>query len=136
MIEFVSVSKIYDNLKALDDVSFEIEEGEFAFLIGPSGSGKTTIIKLLIKEEEPSNGNIFFYDTDVTKLKGSRVTQLRREMGVVFQDFKLLPNKNIFENIAFSLEVSGRKEADIEETVSYVLELVGLLDRAEDFPAL
>lgn len=134
MIEFVSVTKSYNDLVALEDVTFEIEEGEFAFFIGPSGSGKTTIIKLLIRDEEPSKGKIFFYDSDISKLKGSKIIKLRREMGVVFQDFKLLPYKNIYENIAFTLEVSGRKEVDIKETVQYVLELVGLTDRQKAFP--
>lgn len=134
MIEFSSVTKLYNHTPALDDVSFEIEEKEFTFLIGASGSGKTTIIRLLIREEEPTAGNIFFYDTNITSLKPSQVTKLRREIGVVFQDFKLLPHKNLFENVAFALEVSGKKQADIEETVNYVLELVSLSDRAEAFP--
>lgn len=134
MIEFVNVSKIYAGITALDDLSFEIEEGEFTFLVGPSGSGKTTIIKLLIKEEIPSSGKIYFYDTDITILKGTQISQLRREVGVVFQDFKLLPNKNLYENVAFAMEVSDKKHKDIEETVNYVLELVGLADRAESFP--
>lgn len=134
MIEFVNVSKIYPEILALEDINLEIEEKEFTFLTGPSGSGKTTLIKLLIKEEKPSEGSIFFYDTDVSQLKGSKIAQLRREIGVVFQDFKLLPNKNLYENISFVLEVSGKKSSDIEETVSYVLNLVGLSERAEAFP--
>ncbi|MBN2015555.1 cell division ATP-binding protein FtsE [Candidatus Dojkabacteria bacterium] len=134
MIEFKNVSKIYTGITALDHINLEITEGEFVFLVGPSGSGKTTIIKLLIKEEEPTEGNVFFYETDITKLTGAKVSQLRQEIGVVFQDFKLLPNKNLYENIAFALEVSGKKLADIEETVPYVLELVDLSHRANAFP--
>lgn len=135
MIEFVNVTKSYPGILALDDISFEIDEGEFTFLTGISGSGKTTIIKLLIKEEEPTEGKIFFYDTDLSNLKGKKVSRLRQEIGVVFQDFKLLPNKNLYENIAFALEVSGKKLKDIEETVPYVLKLVDLSDRAESFPS-
>jgi len=134
MIEFVNVSKIYPGLVALNNINFEIDEGEFVFLTGASGSGKTTIIKLIIKEEEPTEGHIYFYDTDISKLKGPKITQLRREIGVVFQDFKLLQNKNLYENIAFTLEVAGKKNKDIEETVPYVLNLVGLDKRAEAFP--
>lgn len=134
MIEFVNVSKFYTTVKALEDVNLEIEEGEFAFLIGPSGCGKTSIIKLIIREEEPTSGKVYYYDTDVTTLKLPQVTQLRREVGVIFQDFKLLPHKNLFENVAFALEVAGKKKEDIEETVNYVLELVELADRAEAFP--
>jgi cell division transport system ATP-binding protein len=134
MIEFVKVSKTYPTVKALQDINFEIAEGEFTFLVGPSGSGKSTIIKLLIREEEPTEGEIYFYDTNVTSLKEKQVCQLRREISVVFQDFKLLPNKNLYENIAFVLEVSDKKDKDIEETVNYVLDLVGLADRAESFP--
>lgn len=134
MIEFVNVTKKYPDLVALDNVNFEIEEGEFIFLVGASGSGKTTIIKLLIRQEDPTEGQIFFYDSDITKIGSEKVSQLRREIGVVFQDFKLLPQKNLFENIAFALEVSGKKREDIEETVSYVLELVDLPHRAQAFP--
>jgi cell division transport system ATP-binding protein len=134
MIEFDHVTKIYQDITALNDICFKIAEGEFTFLVGPSGSGKSTIIKLLIKEEEPTSGKIFFYDADITKLRGAPVSKLRREIGVVFQDFKLLPQKNIFENIAFALEVSGKTKKDIEETVKYVLELIGLYERKEAFP--
>jgi cell division transport system ATP-binding protein len=134
MLEFVNVSKFYNHFAALDDITFEIEEKEFTFLVGPSGSGKTTIIKLLIREEDPTSGNIYFYENDITRLKPSQIIKLRRDIGVVFQDFKLLPQKNLFENVAFALEVSGKKLNDIEETVNYVLELVDLADRAEAFP--
>lgn len=134
MIVFSNVSKIYNNIIALEDVSFSIDKNEFVFLVGPSGSGKTTVIRLIIKEEAPTEGNILFYDTDITQINNAKVAQLRREIGVVFQDFKLLPHKNLYENISFALEVSGRRKEDIEETVNYVLELVGLSDRAEAFP--
>ena len=134
MIEFTNVSKFYNNSTALEDINLSIDEGEFVFLVGPSGSGKTTIIKLLIKEEDASTGHIFFYDTDITALNQKRVTQLRREIGVVFQDFKLLPNKNLFENISFAMEASGKKKKDIFETVPYVLKLVNLYDRKDSFP--
>lgn len=134
MIEFINISKYYDGRAALKDVNLEISEGEFAFLIGASGSGKTTLIKLLIREENPSHGKIYFYDTEITKLRESQISKLRREIGIVFQDFKLLPHKNLYENIAFALEVSGKNHRDIEETVKYVLELVDLSDRADAFP--
>lgn len=134
MIEYTNVTKLYNGVVALEDINFEISEGEFTFLIGPSGSGKSTVIKLLIRQEDPTDGSIFFYDTNVRELKGKKISQLRREIGVVFQDFKLLPHKNIYENISFALEVSGRRNEDIQETVSYVLDLIGLIDRAEAFP--
>ncbi|MBU0976366.1 cell division ATP-binding protein FtsE [Patescibacteria group bacterium] len=134
MIEFINISKVYNGREALKDINLEIAEQEFTFLIGASGSGKTTLIKLLIREENPSQGNIYFYDTEITKLKETQVSKLRREIGVVFQDFKLLPHKNLYENIAFALEVSGKSQEDTQETVNYVLELVDLADRADAFP--
>ena len=134
MIRFENISKVYNDIVALDNVNLAIDEKEFIFLIGPSGSGKTTLIKLLIRDEDPTNGNIFLFDTDVTKLKGSKISKLRREVGVVFQDFKLLPHKNLFENISFALEVSGKNRKDIDETVAYVLDLIDLSDRAEAYP--
>jgi len=134
MIQFIEVSKLYPKKTALENINLEIEEGEFTFLIGSSGSGKTTLIKLLIKQEDVSKGNIFFYDTDITRLNPSKVTRLRREISVVFQDFKLLPHKNLYENIAFILEVSGKSKKDIEQTVPYCLKLVNLENRYDAFP--
>lgn len=135
MIRFVSVSKQYtDDIKALDNVSFEVQEGEFVFLVGPSGSGKTTAMKLLIREDAPSDGKIFFEDLDVAALKRKYVYDLRRKIGVVFQDFKLIEDKNAYENVAFALEAAGKSDNDIKETVPYVLEIVGLAHRMEAFP--
>jgi cell division transport system ATP-binding protein len=135
MIQFISVSKIYPNqYQALKNISFEIAEGEFVFFIGPSGSGKTTIIRHLIREELPSEGKIYFADEDITKYKRKHVYDLRRKIGVVFQDYKLIQDKNAFENIAFAMEAAGKSPKDIEETVPYVLDIVGLLDKAYAFP--
>lgn len=135
MIRFVSVTKQYnDEIKALDNVSFEIQEGEFVFIVGPSGSGKTTAMKLLIRDDSPSDGKIFFEDLDVSALKQRHVYDLRRKIGVVFQDFKLIDDKNAYENVAFALEASGKSDRDIKETVPYVLEIVGLAHRMDAFP--
>lgn len=135
MVQFKKVSKIYNgNISAVKDVSFSVEEGEFLFLIGPSGSGKTTVIKMLIRDEIPTTGNIFFKDIDITKLKRRKVYQLRREIGVVFQDYKLVPDKNVFENVAFAMEAAGKKDKEIKETVPYVLDIVGLENRIKSFP--
>jgi cell division transport system ATP-binding protein len=138
MIQFLGVTKIYDSptkpIKALDNVSFEINEGEFVFLVGKSGSGKTTIIRHLIREESPSQGKIYFADQDITKLNRSGVYQLRRMIGIIFQDFKLLEEKNIYENVAFAMEAAGHNQKEIDETVPYVLDIVNLADRAENFP--
>lgn len=135
LIRFVSVSKKYPNkIAALDNLSLEIQEGEFVFLVGPSGSGKTTALRLLIREEEPTAGKIFFEDLDIASMSRSLVYELRRKLGVVFQDFKLLEDKSAYENVAFALEASGKSEKDIKETVPYVLEIVGLQDRMDAFP--
>ncbi len=135
MVEFSNVSKIYDKLiNAVDDVSFSIDDGEFIFLIGPSGSGKTTIIKMLIRDEVPTSGSILFNDTDITKVSRNKVYKLRREIGVIFQDFKLVPEKTAYENVAFAMEAAGKKNKEIKETVPYVLDIVGLSDRTNAFP--
>ncbi len=135
MIRFLSVSKKYNELiTALDNVSFEIQEGEFVFLVGSSGSGKTTAIKLLIRDEVADDGRIFFEDLDLASLNRNLVYELRRKVGVIFQDFKLLEDKNAYENVAFALEAAGKSDNDIKETVPYVLEIVGLKDRIYSFP--
>ncbi|HAJ95705.1 MAG TPA: cell division ATP-binding protein FtsE, partial [Actinobacteria bacterium] len=109
MIEFKRVNKIYENdTTALKNINLSIEKGEFIFLVGPSGSGKSTFIKLLIKEIVETSGSIFIAGRNICNLKSSRIPQLRRNIGCVFQDFKLLPNKTTFENVAFALEVIGR----------------------------
>ncbi len=135
MIQFHQVIKKYpDNDFVLGEVNFVVEEGEFIFLIGPSGSGKTSLIRMLIREEVPTAGKIFFDDYDITKLSRNNVYKLRRQIGVIFQDYKLIPDKNTYENVAFAMEAAGRTTAEIEETVPYVLDIVGLADRAEAFP--
>lgn len=119
---------------ALDDASFTINPKEFVSLVGKSGAGKSTIIKLLIGEEKPSKGRIVFGSYDVNKLKLKELPFLRRHIGVIFQDFRLLSNKNAYENVAFALEMAGRPQSDIEEFVPQALELVGLKNKATNFP--
>jgi len=135
MIQFIGVTKIYPNkYRALENINLEIAEGEFIFLIGPSGSGKTTIIRQLIREEKPTDGRIYFDNEEITNYKRKHVYALRRKIGVVFQDYKLIQDKNAYENIAFAMEAAGKNPKDIEETVPYVLDIVGLLNRANAFP--
>lgn len=135
LIKFINVSKRYNkNIIALSNVSFEIENGEFVFIVGPSGAGKSTIIKLLLKEEEPTSGSILIDKRDITKLKKREIPYLRRSMGVVFQDFRLLPNKTVFENVAFAMEIIGASPKDIRRKVPMVLSLVGLSDKADNYP--
>ena len=135
MIEFKNVSKVYDNGSvALDDVCLTINDGEFVLICGHSGAGKSTLFKLLTHEVVPDSGTVIVDDFDVTRMKRSKIPKLRRKLGVVFQDFRLLPNKTVSENIAFALEVIEEKPKVIKEKVSHVLELVGLTDKANDLP--
>lgn len=135
MIEFKNVSKVYDNGSvALDDVCLTINDGEFVLVCGHSGAGKSTLFKLLTHEVVPDTGTVIVDDFDVTRMKRSKIPKLRRKLGVVFQDFRLLPNKTVGENIAFALEVIEEKPKIIKEKVSHVLELVGLSDKANDLP--
>lgn len=135
MIQFLNVSKQYDDkLFSLEDLSFEIQEGEFVFLVGPSGSGKTSIIKLLIREENPTKGKIFFEDEDITRFNRNKVYQLRRRIGVIFQDFKLINELNAYENVAFAMEAAGKPDKEIKDNVPYLLDIVGLAHRAKSFP--
>jgi cell division transport system ATP-binding protein len=135
MITFKGVSKTYNiHSTALEDADFHIEPGEFVSLTGRSGSGKSTVIKLLIGEEKPTKGRIFFGQYEVSKLKDKELPAFRRHIGVVFQDFRLLPTKNAYENVAFALEVSGRSQREIAELVPQVLDMVGLSDRMKNFP--
>ena len=135
MIEFRNVHKVYDNGSvALEDVSIHIEKGEFVLVCGHSGAGKSTFIKLLSHEVQPDSGTVMVNDVDVTRIKSSKVPYLRRKLGIVFQDFRLLPSKTVFENIAFALEVIEEKPKVIQEKVYNVLELVGLSDKANDLP--
>ncbi|AMY19323.1 cell division ATP-binding protein FtsE [Rhodococcus kroppenstedtii] len=137
MISVENVSKSYKSSTrpALDKVSVTIDKGEFVFLIGPSGSGKSTFMRLLLREEVPTSGDIRVADFHVTKLAGRRVPKLRQSIGCVFQDFRLLQNKTVSENVAFALEVIGKQRAMIERTVPEVLDLVGLSGKADRLPS-
>lgn len=136
MITYDHVTKIYNRggVTALNDVSLDIKEKELVVLVGPSGAGKTTLLRLLIKEEDPSKGAIYFKDNDIVKLPKSKVPQLRRSIGMIFQDFKLLKMRNVFENVSFALEVTGASSKEIAEVVPYLLEKVGLTHRTKAFP--
>lgn len=126
MITFQSVSKIYGDYSALEDVSFRIADKEFVSLVGRSGAGKSTLIRLLLREENPTKGKIFFKGVDVSTLKGKTITAYRRRISTVFQDFRLLNSKNVYENVAFAMEAGGRREEEIRADVPQVLEIVGL----------
>ncbi|MBW0090740.1 cell division ATP-binding protein FtsE [Pseudonocardia sp. KRD-184] len=136
MIRLERVTKTYktSTRPALDRVSVNVEKGEFVFLIGPSGSGKSTFLRLLLREDVPTRGSIFVSDMDVAKLPRRRVPTLRQRIGCVFQDFRLLPNKTVGENVAFALEVIGKSQGTIRKVVPEVLDLVGLGGKAERLP--
>lgn len=135
MIYFDKVSKVYNSHSvALSDVSFTIEPGEFISIVGHSGAGKTTLLKLLLAEERPTGGSVFFESTDIHSLPKNRLNAIRRKIGAVFQDFRLLPSKTAFENIAFAMEASGRSEEEIQADVPHVLDLVDLGDKIWNFP--
>lgn len=135
MIDLVNVSKVYVNgVHAIKNMTLHIDEGEFVYIIGPTGSGKSTFIKLIDGEEIPNEGVVTVAGINVGKLKFSKVPHYRRNIGVVFQDFRLLPNLTIFENIAFALEVIGENKITIRRRVREVLKLVSLEDKAKSFP--
>ncbi|MFA6076475.1 MAG: cell division ATP-binding protein FtsE [Candidatus Paceibacterota bacterium] len=134
MIYFNNVSKAYRDGLALDDVTFTIVAGEFVSIVGHSGAGKTTLTKMILADENPSGGTVFFESINVHKLKSKDLTKLRRRIGVVFQDFKLLPNKTAYENIAFAMEAVGKTDEEIASDVPHVLELVDLSHRLFHFP--
>lgn len=135
MIRFENVSKIYSSTSvALKNVTLRIQPKEFVSLVGASGAGKSTLLKLLSAEEKPSEGNIFFDGLEVTALPYKELPELRRRIGTVFQDYKLLPTKTAFENIAFGMEASARTDEDIARDVPKILDLVGLSNKADQFP--
>ncbi|NLY76240.1 MAG: cell division ATP-binding protein FtsE [Firmicutes bacterium] len=136
MIHFQGVSKVYPNgVVALNKINMFVDKGEFVFLVGPSGAGKTTIIKMIIRKELPTQGVIYIGRKNLVRMRESEVPFFRRNIGVIFQDFKLLPNKNVFENVAFALEVIESSRKEIIKQVPAVLELVGLKDKAHLFPS-
>ena len=135
MIKFENVTKIYSpNTIALDDVSFEVDDKEFISIVGKSGAGKTTLLKMLLAEESPNSGKVLFEDEDICQIKNNKLPLLRRKIGVVFQDYKLFPLKNVYKNISYVMEVMGASEEEIKRDVPEVLEIVSLSARAESFP--
>ncbi len=136
MIYFDKVSKLYNDGRqaALEEVTFQIDPKEFVSIVGHSGAGKTTLLKMIIAEDRPSKGNVFFESLDIHKIPRAKLPHYRRKIGTVFQDFKLLPNKTAYENIAFAMEANGRTDEEIAENVPQALSLVDLADKAWNFP--
>jgi cell division transport system ATP-binding protein len=135
LIHLDGVSKIYDNgCVALSDVTVDIPKGDFVFVVGPSGAGKSTFIKLIFREELPTKGKLTVNGRNVGELDPSEVPYLRRNLGIVFQDYRLLPNKTVYENVAFAMQVIESSRRDIQKRVSHVLDLVGLRNKSKNFP--
>lgn len=135
MLYFDRVSKEYENgTRVLSDISLTINKGELVSVVGHSGAGKTTLIKMLLAEESPTEGSVSFNSDDIHSLRGKDMTNYRRKVGVVFQDFRLIPNKTAYENVAFAMEAAGRHDDEIEEDVPHVLDLVDLKDKMYHFP--
>ncbi|KAF0143687.1 MAG: cell division transport system ATP-binding protein [Nitrospirae bacterium] len=134
MIHFTNVSKIYENHAALRDITFSIEKGEMAFITGPSGAGKSTLLKIIYLSEKPDEGSVTIAEWELSKLKESSIPFLRRNIGVVFQDFRLLDNRNVFDNIAMALRIRGMTEYEVKERVMEVLKTVNLRHKADSFP--
>jgi len=133
-IEFKHLTKTYDNFNALDDVSITVDKGEFVFIVGHSGAGKSTLIELLIREEKPTLGEIVFEGNDLSSVPYEELSLLRRKIGVVFQDFRLLETRDVYENVAIALEVVETSEQDIKNVVPNVLNMVGLSDKQHVYP--
>ncbi|MCR4305941.1 MAG: cell division ATP-binding protein FtsE [Candidatus Daviesbacteria bacterium] len=134
MIQFDSVSKKFGSALALDEIELKIKQGEFVFIVGPSGAGKSTLLRILTKETSPTSGKVMVGEVDITKIKNRDVPNLRRKIGVVFQDFKLLNNMTVFENVALTLEVQGKTDAEIAKMVEHTLKLVEIWDKRNLFP--
>lgn len=135
MIIFKNVTKNFGSINALNNVSFEVEKGEFVFLTGPSGAGKTTILKMILREILPDSGSVLFEGTEITKLSLKDVPKLRQQIGIVFQDFKILPERTVSENVEIALAVSDVDQSEWDKRVSHVLKLVGLSSRSRLFPS-
>jgi cell division transport system ATP-binding protein len=135
MIQFYHVSKIYsNNIQALNDINLQVDKGEFVFLTGPSGAGKTTLLKLIYCEESPTGGEILVNGINISRIKPSRIPYLRRNTGIVFQDFKLLKDLTVFQNLAFALEVTGTRGRELKRKTWNTLRMVGLLDKMDEMP--
>jgi len=134
MIYFDKVSKVYPNSVALEEITFTVEPGEFISVVGQSGAGKTTLLKMILAEDTPTSGTVYFDSIDIHKVNNKHLPRLRRRIGSVFQDFRLLPNKTAYENIAFTMEAAGRSDLEIRSDVPHVLDLVGLSDKMASFP--
>lgn len=135
MIYFDKVTKTYlDNLKVLDEVTLSIEPKEMVTIVGHSGAGKSTLIKMLLAEDQPTTGSVYFESVDIHSLRRALLTQYRRRIGIIFQDFRLLPHKTAYENVAFAMEAAGRSDEEIESDVPYALELVDLREKIWNFP--
>ena len=135
MIDFKNVSKVYDNgTKALNNVNIHIDKGEFVFVVGASGAGKSTFLKLMMREEVPSSGTITIKDYNLGEMKKRKIPYFRRNLGIVFQDFRLIPNMTVYDNVAFAMRVVGAREKDIRKRVPYVINIVGLSQIARNYP--
>ena len=136
MIEFKGVHKTYDNgTKALSDINIRIDKGEFVFIVGDSGAGKSTFLKLIMHEETPTAGELIVNNYQFSKLKRRQIPYMRRTMGIVFQDFRLIQSMNVFDNVAFAMRVIGASQREVRKRVPYILGLVGLQDKARFFPS-
>ena len=135
MIDFKNVSKVYDNgTKALSNVNIHIDKGEFVFVVGASGAGKSTFLKLMMREEVPSSGSIIIKNYNLGEMKKRDIPYFRRNMGIVFQDFRLIPKMTVYDNVAFAMRVVGAREKDIRKRVPYVINIVGLSNKARNYP--
>lgn len=136
MIQIIDVSKVYNSKQgaALQKINLQIEQGEFVILIGESGAGKSTLLKLLTGQEKPTEGDVMIDGIDVKRLKNSKIHKLRRHIGVIFQDFKLLPTRTAYENVSLGLEVIDSKQSEIKKRVPALLEMVGLMDKTQNYP--
>ena len=135
MIDFIDLSKTYSNgTKALNNVNLHIDDGEFVFVVGASGAGKSTFLKIIMREEVPSSGSVVIDGTELNSLKARKIPYYRRKLGIVFQDFRLIPSKTVYENVAFAMHVTGAKQKEISRRVPYALSLVGLSVKAKCYP--